>query len=235
MKDINNKINKNAAYQKEEKLQNELQDEFIRITRNNLKNTMMKYEYFANKLIKSYSNKRLIILKEYCSKNLNEEQSKVKLKEENDKLNETLENIVNLIEKDLEKIYNDNINDFILKMNEIFDTGSIDVNILHIYNSIKNNEYSSQRINEHLNDAVKKYEEVFRNYLLKKMKYKEELEIYNLRQQQIINENIDSKKDYSDINNYLNNFKNNANANNDYKKLSSLVQSIKEFNEKNEK
>ena len=235
MKDINNKINKNAAYQKEEKLQNELQDEFIRITRNNLKNTMMKYEYFANKLIKSYSNKRLIILKEYCSKNLNEEQSKVKLKEENDKLNETLENIVNLIEKDLEKIYNDNINDFILKMNEIFDTGSIDVNILHIYNSIKNNEYSSQRINEHLNDAVKKYEEVFRNYLLKKMKYKEELEIYNLRQQQIINENIDSKKDYSDINNYLNNFKNNVNANNDYKKLSSLVQSIKEFNEKNEK
>ena len=235
MKDINNKINKNAAYQKEEKLQNELQDEFIRITRNNLKNTMMKYEYFANKLIKSYSNKRLIILKEYCSKNLNEEQSKVKLKEENDKLNETLENIVNLIEKDLEKIYNDNINDFILKMNEIFDTGSIDVNILHIYNSIKNNEYSSQRINEHLNDAVKKYEEVFRNYLLKKMKYKEELEIYNLRQQQIINENIDSKKDYSDINNYLNNFKNNANVNNDYKKLSSLVQSIKEFNEKNEK
>ena len=235
MKDINNKINKNAAYQKEEKLQNELQDEFIRITRNNLKNTMMKYEYFANKLIMSYSNKRLFILKEYWSKNLNEEQSKVKLKEENDKLNETLENIVNLIEKDLEKIYNDNINDFILKMNEIFDTGSIDVNILHIYNSIKNNEYSSQRISEHLNDAVKKYEEVFRNYLLKKMKYKEELEIYNLRQQQIINENIDSKKDYSDINNYLNNFKNNANANNDYKKLSSLVQSIKEFNEKNEK
>ena len=231
MKDINNKTN-NAVYQKEEKLQNELQDEFIRITRNNLKNTMMKYEYFANKLIKSYSNKRLIILKEYCSKNLNEEQSKAKLKEENDKLNDTLENIVNLIEKDLEKIYNENINDFILKMNSIFDTGSIDVNILHIYNSIKNNEYSSQRINEHLNDAVKKYEEVFRNYLLKKMKYKEELEIYNLRQQQIINENIDSKKDYSDINNYLNNFKNNVNGNNDFKKLSSLVQSVKEFNEK---
>jgi len=62
------------------------------------------------------------------------------------------------------------------------------------------------------------------------MKYKEELEIQNLRQQQIINENIDSKKDYADINNYLNNFKIDVKANNDYKKLTNLAQSLKDYN-----
>ena len=208
-----------------------MQEEFIRITNNNLKKTVMQYQKFAEKLIKIYSNKKLLLLKEYFSKNLNEEEKNEKIKEENEKLNKILENINNSIQKDLEKIYNDKVGEFINKMNEIFDTKNIDINIKHIYNSIKNNEYTSQKIHENLNETMQKYEETFRNYLLKKMKYKEELEIYNLRQQQIINENLDSKKDYNDINNYVNNFKIDVNANDNYKKLNSLVQSVKEFND----
>ena len=61
------------------------------------------------------------------------------------------------------------------------------------------------------------------------MKYKEELEIYKLRQEQILNENIDSKKDYSDINNYLNNFKIDINANDNYKKFKNIIKEVSEY------
>ena len=145
-------------------------------------------------------------------------------------MNETNLDIKRNIKVELEDAYNADIQELHNRIDEIFNTSNINRNIKSIYNSIKNNDYSNDKIKENLNISIKKYEETFRKYLLKKMKYKEELEIYNLRQQQIINESIDSKKDYSDINNYLNNFKIDVKANNDYKKLSSLVQSLKENN-----
>ena len=58
------------------------------------------------------------------------------------------------------------------------------------------------------------------------MKYKEELEVYNRRQEQILNENIDCKKEYNDINNYLNSFKIDNKEKEACKKLDDLIDSF---------
>ena len=73
---------------------------------------------------------------------------------------------------------------------------------------------------------MNKFENVYKEYLLKKMKYEEEIEVYNKRQEQILNENIDCKKEYNDINNYLNTFKIDNKENNPITKLDNLIESF---------
>ena len=102
----------------------------------------------------------------------------------------------------------------------------IDRNIKSIYNSIKSDEYSVDKIKEKCENSKKKFEEVYRQYLLTNMKYKEELEVYNKRQEQILKENVDCKKEYNDINNYLNNFKIFIKEKDACKKLDDLIESF---------
>ncbi len=68
MEDNNNYNNNN--YRKEKKLQKELQEEFIRINGKNLKKALNQYEDFTKKLLQSYFNKRLLLIK---TKNLSED------------------------------------------------------------------------------------------------------------------------------------------------------------------
>lgn len=224
-------------YQKEQKLKDRLKEEIIILTQNNLSTSVKKFQEFTDMACNIAFSKRVPLIKDYCGKNSKSEESKKiaeeKVAEENDKMNEANLDIKRNIKIELEDAYNADIIKLHNGIDEIFNTNNINRNIKSIYNSIKNNDYNNIKIKENLNNSIKKYEETFRKYLLKKIKYKEELEIYNLRQQQIINENIDAKKDYSDINNYLNNFKIDVKANNDYKNLTSLAQSLKEYNLKN--
>ena len=222
--------NNNENYQQEKKLQYQLKDELIFITQNSLQNSINVFDSFIDKLINYYSNKRLPLIKEYCKNNLIEEEYKDREEQENKKIEEIRNNLKKLIKNDLEKSSNENTKDLISKIDEILDTSNLNRNIKKIYNQIKNNEFNSKKLDERLNETYTKFEDTFRIYLLKKMKYKEELEIYKSRKEQIINENIDTRKDYNDINNYLNNFQINVKSNNDYEKLKNIVQQVGEFN-----
>ena len=227
MEEQNSNINNNN-YLKEKKFKEKLKEEILINMQKNLNNTFMVFDGFVDKLVKLYKEKNLPLIKEYCQKNLNEEKTEERLEQENKKINDTSENIKNLIKKDLENAGTEDIRDLRNKMSEIFDFSLLNPNIKIIYNQIKNNEFTSEKLDEKLNESIKQFEEVFKIYLLKKMKYKEELEIYNNRQGQIINENINIKEDYENINKYLNNFKTENNINNDYKKLKELIQSVKD-------
>jgi hypothetical protein len=217
-------------YQQEKKLQQKLKEDLIFITQDNLQNTINIFDEFIEKLKNLYINKKWPLFQEYCKQNLNEEETKQKEEEESKKLDDALKNIRQLIKNDLENSSNENTKDLNNKIDKIFDIGKFNPQIKTLYNQIKNNEFTSDKLDELLYKKVKKFEETYRIYLLKRMKYKEELEIYKLRQEQILNENIDSKKDYSDINNYLNNFKIDINANDNYKKFKNIIKEVSEYN-----
>ena len=229
MEETDSNINNNKLYnyQKEIKFKDKLKEEILIKMQNNLNNSLLVFDGFIDKLVKLYQEKNLPLIQEYCKKNLSEEKTEERLKQENKKINDNSENIKKLIKKDLENGSNEDIKDLRNKMAEIFDFSLLNSNIKFVYNQIKNNEFTSEKLDEKLNESVKKFEEVFRIYLLKKMKYKEELEIYNCRQEQMMNENINVKQYYEDINNYLDNFKTDNNINNDYKKLKEIIRPTK--------
>ena len=127
---------------------------------------------------------------------------------------------------EFDKIFNEDLKKFQNGIDEIFNMDGIDRNIKSIYNSIKSDEYSVDKIKEKCENSKKKFEEVYRQYLLTNMKYKEELEVYNKRQEQILKENVDCKKEYNDINNYLNNFKIDNKEKDACKKLDDLIESF---------
>ena len=235
MEETDSNINNNKLYnyQKEIKFKDKLKEEILIKMQNNLNNTLLVFDGFIDKLVKLYQEKNLPLIQEYCKKNLSEEKTEERLKQENKKINDNSENIKKLIKKDLENGSNEDIKDLRNKMAEIFDFSLLNSNIKFVYNQIKNNEFTSEKLDEKLNESVKKFEDVFRIYLLKKMKYKEELEIYNCRQEQMMNENINVKQYYEDINNYLDNFKTDNNINNDYKKLKEIIRPAKFNKEKN--
>ena len=229
MEETDSNINNNKLYnyQKEIKFKDKLKEEILIKMQNNLNNSLLVFDGFIDKLVKLYQEKNLPLIQEYCKKNLSEEKTEERLKQENKKINDNSENIKKLIKKDLENGSNEDIKDLRNKMAEIFDFSLLNSNIKFVYNQIKNNEFTSEKLDEKLNESVKKFEDVFRIYLLKKMKYKEELEIYNCRQEQMMNENINVKQYYEDINNYLDNFKTDNNINNDYKKLKEIIRQTK--------
>ena len=97
---------------------------------------------------------------------------------------------------------------------------------------MKNKEFKREKIDSLLRESIQNFDKTYQIYLLKKMSYKEEFEIYKSRQSEMINENKDSKKEYNDINCYLINFKVDVNGNENYKKFKNLIQTIYEYNNK---
>ena len=131
-----------------------------------------------------------------------------------------------MIKFQFDAMFNEDLKKLQNGIDDIFNMDGINRNIKSIYNSINNNEYSVENINERYEKSVARFEEVYKQYLLKNMKYKEELEVYNKRQEQILNENIDCKKEYNDINNYLNSFKIDNKENEACNKLDDLIDSL---------
>ena len=209
MNESNISNNNMTIYEKEQKIQDKLKEELIYITQNNLKTVVNKYESFVDLLFEIRYKKRKEQIRELEKGKTAKESKKLKEKTKNEGLlmKGTEQYLKEMAKFEFDKIFNEDLKKFQNGIDEIFNMDGIDRNIKSIYNSIKSDEYSVDKIKEKCENSKKKFEEVYRQYLLTNMKYKEELEVYNKRQEQILKENVDCKKEYNDINNYLNNFK----------------------------
>ena len=221
-------ISGNNIYEKEQKMKDKLKEELIYITQNNLKTAVNKYENFVEKLLNERFEKRKAEIYEYGKKKNAKESKKIKEKAENEILmmKGTDQYLKEMVKFEFDKIFNEDLKKLQEGIDDIFNMDGIDRNIKSIYNSINSDEYSVQKIKEKCENSKMKFEEIYRQYLLTNMKYKEELEVYNKRQEQILKENVDCKKEYNDINNYLNNFKIDNKEKDACKKLDDLIESF---------
>jgi len=229
-------MNDSNIYEKEQKIQDKLKEELIFITQNNLKKSVEKYEELTEKLLYNHFQKKRDQMRELAAK-ISKNSKKSKKENESKKIIENLESegkniqafevyLKEMIKFQFDAMFNEDLKKLQNGIDEIFNTEGINRNIKSIYNSITNNEYGVENINERYEKCLNKFEEVYQQYLLKKMKYKEELEVYNKRQEQILKENIDCKKEYNDINNYLNSFKADNKENEACNKLDDLLDSL---------
>ena len=224
-------------YEKEHKIRDQLKEELLFITQNNLKNTVETYEKFTDQILNHYFNKKLDQMREIAA-NIPKKEKKPRVDNESKKIKENLINetkslqdsnnyMKEKIKEYFEQMFNENLKKFQNGIDELFDTDGINKNVKSVYQSLINEDFSVEKINENHAKIMKKFEDVYQQYLLKNLKYKEELAVYNKRQEQKLNENIDVKKEFNDINNYLNNFKfNNKKEKEMLKELDNLLDSL---------
>ena len=186
-------ISGNNIYEKEQKMKDKLKEELIYITQGNLKTAVNKYENFVEKLLNERFEKRKAEIYEYGKKKNAKESKKIKEKAENEILmmKGTDQYLKEMVKFEFDKIFNEDLKKLQEGIDDIFNMDGIDRNIKSIYNSINSDEYSVQKIKEKCENSKMKFEEIYRQYLLTNMKYKEELEVYNKRQEQILKEDID--------------------------------------------
>ena len=228
MNDSNISANNINIYDKEEKMKDKLKEELLYISQNNLKKTVAKYEEFSDKLFQNRFQKRAREIRELEAKKDEKQSKQIKEKSahEAEMMKATEVFLKEGIKFEFDKIFNEDLKKLQDGIDDIFNMDGINRNIKSMYNSINNNDYSVEKIQENYSNAMNKFENVYKEYLLKKMKYEEEIEVYNKRQEQILNENIDCKKEYNDINNYLNTFKIDNKENNPISKLDNLIESF---------
>ena len=228
MNDSNISANNINIYDKEEKMKDKLKEELLYISQNNLKKTVAKYEEFSDKLFQNRFQKRAREIRELEAKKDEKQSKQIKEKSahEAEMMKATEVFLKEGIKFEFDKIFNEDLKKLQNGIDDIFNMDGINRNIKSMYNSINNNDYSVEKIQENYSNAMNKFENVYKEYLLKKMKYEEEIEVYNKRQEQILNENIDCKKEYNDINNYLNTFKIDIKENNPITKLDNLIESF---------
>ena len=228
MNDSNISANNINIYDKEEKMKDKLKEELLYISQNNLKKTVAKYEEFSDKLFQNRFQKRAREIRELEAKKDEKQSKQIKEKSahEAEMMKATEVFLKEGIKFEFDKIFNEDLKKLQNGIDDIFNMDGINRNIKSMYNSINNNDYSVEKIQENYSNAMNKFENVYKEYLLKKLKYEEEIEVYNKRQEQILNENIDCKKEYNDINNYLNNFKIDNKENNPITKLDNLIESF---------
>ena len=228
MNDSNISDNNMTIYEQEMKMKDKLKEELIYINQNNLKRVVAQYEEYTDNLLDNHFNKRVQEIRQLEMKKNSIESKKIKEKSdrEGQLMQATRLYVKEGIKFEFEKLFNESLRKLQDGIDDIFNMDGIDRNIKSIYNSIMNNEFSVEKINENHEKSMKKFEDLYKQYLIKNMKYKEELQIYNKRQEQILNENVDCKKDYNDINNYLNNFKVDNKEKDSLKKLDNLVEAF---------
>ena len=228
MNDSNISANNINIYDKEEKMKDKLKEELLYISQNNLKKTVAKYEEFSDKLFQNRFQKRAREIRELEAKKDEKQSKQIKEKSahEAEMMKATEVFLKEGIKFEFDKIFNEDLKKLQNGIDDIFNMDGINRNIKSMYNSINNNDYSVEKIQENYSNAMNKFENVYKEYLLKKLKFEEEIEVYNKRQEQILNENIDCKKEYNDINNYLNTFKIDNKENNPITKLDNLIESF---------
>ena len=224
-------------YEKEHKIRDQLKEELLFITQNNLKNTVETYEKFTDQILNHHFNKKLDQMREIAA-NIPKKEKKPRVDNESKKIKENLTNetkslqdsnnyMKEKIKEYFDQMFNENLKKLQNGIDELFDTDGINKNVKSVYQSLINEDFSVEKINENHAKIMKKFEDVYQQYLLKNLKYKEELAVYNKRQEQKLNENIDVKKEFNEINNYLNNFKfNNKKEKEMLKELDNLLDSL---------
>ena len=223
-------------YEKEHKIRDQLKEELVFIIQNNLKNTVEKYEQFTEMLLAYRFAKKREQMRELAAKipkkgekpRNDKESKKIKENLENEQINlqESSKYIKENIQNHFDKIFNEDLKKLQNGIDEIFNTDGINKNVKNIYHAIKNDDYSVEKINENHKKTMEKFEEVYQQYLLKNLKYKEELAVYNKRQEQIQKENIDIKKEYNDIINFLDNFQVDNKEKEKLRRLDELIDSL---------
>ena len=223
-------IEQNTNYEKEQKIKDKLKEEMVYITQNNLKKSVEKYEEFVDKLFEKQFYKKREQIRDLAAKKSKESIESKKLidktKNEQQVMQESNKYMKDMIKIKFEKMFNEELKKFQEGIDEIFSTEGIDKNIKSIYKDINSDEYDVEKIKEDKEKNIKKFEEVYQDYLLTKMQYQEELEIYNRRNEQKLKENIDYKKEYKDINNYLDNFKIDDKEREQIRRLDDLIDSL---------
>ena len=183
----------------------------------NAKFFVSRYENIVKKAMKRYYNNLLM--------RFNEDNSSFKEKklEDNEKLSAYADlvnkNIKNRIEKNFDKdvrLIKDGIN-------EILNFNKLDEHSQLVINNIKNGNYSIENIKKEAESFQEKFEKKQEEYLLKKMKYKELLEINKLREKRM-KEGKFVKKEFDELNNYLDNFSVEENYNGNYQKLKNFLE-----------
>ena len=223
-------IEQNTNYEKEQKIKDKLKEEMVYITQNNLKKSVEKYEEFVDKLFEKQFYKKRDQIRDLAAKKSKESIESKKLidktKNEQQVMQESNKYMKDMIKIKFEKMFNEELKKFQEGIDEIFSTEGIDKNIKSIYKDLNSDEYDVEKIKEDKEKNIKKFEEVYQDYLLTKMQYQEELEIYNRRNEQKLKENIDYKKEYKDINNYLDNFKIDDKEREQIRRLDDLIDSL---------
>ena len=223
-------IEQNTNYEKEQKIKDKLKEEMVYITQNNLKKSVEKYEEFVDKLFEKQFYKKRDQIRDLAAKKSKESIESKKLidktKNEQQVMQESNKYMKDMIKIKFEKMFNEELKKFQEGIDEIFSTEGIDKNIKSIYKDINSDEYDVEKIKEDKEKNIKKFEEVYQDYLLTKMQYQEELEICNRRNEQKLKENIDYKKEYKDINNYLDNFKIDDKEREQIRRLDDLIDSL---------
>ena len=223
-------IEQNTNYEKEQKIKDKLKEEMVYITQNNLKKSVEKYEEFVDKLFEKQFYKKREQIRDLAAKKSKESIESKKLidktKNEQQVMQESNKYMKDMIKIKFEKMFNEELKKFQEGIDEIFSTEGIDKNIKSIYKDLNSDEYDVEKIKEDKEKNIKKFEEVYQDYLLTKMQYQEELEIYNRRNEQKLKENIDYKKEYKDINNYLDNFKIDDKEREQIRRLDDLIDSL---------
>lgn len=223
-------IEQNTNYEKEQKIKDKLKEEMVYITQNNLKKSVEKYEEFVDKLFEKQFYKKREQIRDLAAKKSKESIESKKLidktKNEQQVMQESNKYMKDMIKIKFEKMFNEELKKFQEGIDEIFSTEGIDKNIKSIYKDLNSDEYDVEKIKEDKEKNIKKFEEVYQDYLLTKMQYQEELEICNRRNEQKLKENIDYKKEYKDINNYLDNFKIDDKEREQIRRLDDLIDSL---------
>ena len=223
-------IEQNTNYEKEQKIKDKLKEEMVYITQNNLKKSVEKYEEFVDKLFEKQFYKKRDQIRDLAAKKSKESIESKKLidktKNEQQVMQESNKYMKDMIKIKFEKMFNEELKKFQEGIDEIFSTEGIDKNIKSIYKDINSDEYDVEKIKEDKEKNIKKFEEVYQDYLLTKMQYQEELEICNRRNEQKLKENIDYKKEYKDINNYLDKFKIDDKEREQIRRLDDLIDSL---------
>ena len=223
-------IEQNTNYEKEQKIKDKLKEEMVYITQNNLKKSVEKYEEFVDKLFEKQFYKKRDQIRDLAAKKSKESIESKKLidktKNEQQVMQESNKYMKDMIKIKFEKMFNEELKKFQEGIDEIFSTEGIDKNIKSIYKDLNSDEYDVEKIKEDKEKNIKKFEEVYQDYLLTKMQYQEELEICNRRNEQKLKENIDYKKEYKDINNYLDKFKIDHKEREQIRRLDDLIDSL---------
>ena len=223
-------IEQNTNYEKEQKIKDKLKEEMVYITQNNLKKSVEKYEEFVDKLFEKQFYKKRDQIRDLAAKKSKESIESKKLidktKNEQQVMQESNKYMKDMIKIKFEKMFNEELKKFQEGIDEIFSTEGIDKNIKSIYKDLNSDEYDVEKIKEDKEKNIKKFEEVYQDYLLTKMQYQEELEICNRRNEQKLKENIDYKKEYKDINNYLDKFKIDDKEREQIRRLDDLIDSL---------
>ena len=145
-------------------MKDKLKEELLYISQNNLKKTVAKYEEFSDKLFQNRFQKRAREIRELEAKKDEKQSKQIKEKSahEAEMMKATEVFLKEGIKFEFDKIFNEDLKKLQNGIDDIFNMDGINRNIKSMYNSINNNDYSVEKIQENYSNAMNKFENVYK-------------------------------------------------------------------------